>query len=625
MGIVYKARELGLERVVALKMIVAGRHASPDELGRFVIECQAMARLLHPNIVALFHAGQHAGQPYFVMEYVEGSSLAARVAAGPSNPFEAALLVEAVARAIQYCHLRGVLHRDLKPRNVLVSIDGVPKVADFGLAKLAEMVDGLTEAGTAVGTPAYMAPEQACEGLGPIDARTDVYGLGAILYALLTGQPPILGRSNYAVLTAVPTTLPIHPRQIAPAVPPELEAVCLKCLEKNPADRYASADELAAVLHQLMLEPAVWGAGEPVHQPATPWQQALRGIKLGVPVGLCICVLIVLGYVLAGWVPHGGDRTAELPPPPVIEPVGPHQEPGTGGPHEALQPVPPPNPGPVEPSFTDAYGMSFLRIDDRPDAPPRKEGVRAVYLAQTELTQKQYETIYGSWYKLTEPVFEELQQGSVPPGVREKLRALRDRDIYSRSAFEQELARILTRDEVDQCQKVIADSARRKGYVSYFHPAGKGKQALPAGADTATWPMNLTWNQTAECCALLNRAALEDGSARNYRLPTVDEFKCVAGRTERPTLKNGVFAPDPFNARNLPEPALPDGPLGDRWYNLYGNVAEWVRDPAQPDQPLTLGGSYADTPESCATLEPQKYGPDDLRSTIGLRLVCELP
>jgi WD40 repeat protein/predicted Ser/Thr protein kinase len=245
MGVVYQARQLALKRAVALKMIRLARHAGPDDHKRFRVEAEAVARLQHPNIVQIYEIGESAGLPYFSLEYVEGGTLREQLAAAPLAPADAARLVAKLARAMHYAHQKGVIHRDLKPANVLLTKDGAPKVTDFGLAKQLDDDSGSTQTGMVLGTPSYMSPEQAgglTEEIGPL---TDVYALGAILYECLTGRPPFRGASSRETLAQVRSADPVPPSRLQPAVPRDLETVCLKCLEKDVARRYASAAGLA--------------------------------------------------------------------------------------------------------------------------------------------------------------------------------------------------------------------------------------------------------------------------------------------------------------------------------------------------------------------------------------------
>jgi predicted Ser/Thr protein kinase len=268
MGIVYKARQVSLNRVVALKMILHAEHATEDERRRFQAEAEAVARLQHPNIVRVHEVGEHGGLPYFSLEFCPGGSLEKRLDGTPWEPRRAARLVETLARAMHAAHQKGLVHRDLKPANVLLAEDGTPQVSDFGLAKCLD-VPGLTQTGAIVGTPSYMAPEQA-SGRKDIGPAADVYALGAILYELLTGRPPFKAATPMDTVMQVLSGEAVPVRRLQPKVPKDLETICLKCLEKESKKRYASAEELAEDLK-------CWQAGEPIR--ARPVGRVERGWK----------------------------------------------------------------------------------------------------------------------------------------------------------------------------------------------------------------------------------------------------------------------------------------------------------------------------------------------------------
>jgi tRNA A-37 threonylcarbamoyl transferase component Bud32 len=256
MGVVYKARQTGLNRTVALKMILAGEHASAADLARFRVEAEAVARIQHPNIVQIHEIGDRDGRPFFSLEFCDGGSLAAKLDGTPWVARRAAELVETLARAVQAAHDRQVVHRDLKPANVLLAADGTPKIADFGLAKRLDASAGQTASGAILGTPSYMAPEQA-NGSKHVGTAADIYALGAILYELLTGRPPFKAPTALDTVMQVVSDEPARPRALQSKIPRELEAVCLKCLAKLPSSRYASAGALADDL-------AAWLDGRPV-------------------------------------------------------------------------------------------------------------------------------------------------------------------------------------------------------------------------------------------------------------------------------------------------------------------------------------------------------------------------
>jgi serine/threonine protein kinase len=257
MGVVYKARQTHLNRVVAVKVVLAGGHASADELARFRAEAEAVARMQHPSIVQIFETGQQDGLPYFTLEYVDGGSLAHKLDGTPLPAAEAAKLVETLARAVHYAHANGVVHRDLKPANVLLAKGGTPKITDFGLAKKVEGGSDMTKSGAIMGTPSYMAPEQA-GGSKDIGPATDIYALGAILYECLTGRPPFKAATREATILQVVADQPVPPRQLQSNTPRDLETVCMKCLEKQPSKRYPTANDLADELRRFL-------EGKPVH------------------------------------------------------------------------------------------------------------------------------------------------------------------------------------------------------------------------------------------------------------------------------------------------------------------------------------------------------------------------
>src|SRR5436190_12007724 len=252
MGIVFKARQTSLNRVVAVKMILAGQLASPAEVDRFYAEAQAAATLEHPNIVPIFEVGQHEQHQYFSMGYVAGESLAQRLASGPLPPHEAASIIAEVAAAVHFAHGKGVIHRDLKPANILIDADGRPRITDFGLAKRQADTSGLTVTGQMLGTPSFMPPEQISNTNGKIGPAADVYSLGATLYALLTGRPPIQSASAIDTLKQVLEKEPVALREFDGNVPRALETITLKCLEKQPSRRYESAEALADELNRFL-------------------------------------------------------------------------------------------------------------------------------------------------------------------------------------------------------------------------------------------------------------------------------------------------------------------------------------------------------------------------------------
>lgn len=311
MGIVYAARQLGLNRTVALKMILNGSHAGPKLLARFRAEAAAIARLQHPNIVQIHDVGEAAGRPYFVLEFVTGGSLAQHLKSKPQPVRPAAQLIETLARAIHAAHTNGVIHRDLKPANILLETVvedphgttrnhglrttdyGLPKITDFGLAKCdsgdGDMPDqgGPTVTGELLGTPSYMAPEQAMVPRQPIGPAADVYALGAILYELLTGRPPFIGGTPLSTVLQVLHNEPVSVTSLQPNVPRDLETICLKCLRKDPRKRYGSALELAEDVQRFLRD-------EPIRaRPVMPVERIWRWVRRHpVPAGLLAAGLL---------------------------------------------------------------------------------------------------------------------------------------------------------------------------------------------------------------------------------------------------------------------------------------------------------------------------------------------
>ncbi|WP_439628041.1 serine/threonine protein kinase [Gemmata sp.] len=258
MGVVFRAVHQGLKRAVALKTLHLGASARTDSLARFRVEAAAIARLDHPNVVRVYDSGEAAGQQYLAMELIEGESLDARLGRGPLGCADAAKLVRTLARAVGYAHGKGIIHRDLKPSNVLIARDGTPKVADFGLARIVGDAGQLTVTDAVMGTPAYMAPEQAAGRVREVSERSDVYSLGVILYQTLTGTPPFVADDKVQLLRLVQRGEITPPSQCRTDVPADLETICLKCLEHSQRDRYASANELGEDLDR-------WLDGQALH------------------------------------------------------------------------------------------------------------------------------------------------------------------------------------------------------------------------------------------------------------------------------------------------------------------------------------------------------------------------
>jgi serine/threonine protein kinase len=337
MGVVYRALHGSLGRCVALKMIATEELAQPQALARFQNEALAVARLQHPNIVQIYEVGEQEGRPYLALELVDGEDLAQRLGQGPQGTRIAAQLVSILARAIHYAHQQGIIHRDLKPANVLLQNANckwgtdqseadasrsksvisnlrppIPKITDFGLAKCLDIDKGFTRSGTILGTPCYMAPEQASAKTGVIGPAVDIHALGTILYELLTGRPPFQGETHVETVLQVLNDEPRPPRHLQTSLPRDLETICLKCLAKLPSQRYASAQALAEDLDRFL-------TGEPIHaRPAAAWERAVKWTKrrpltaalLGTS-GVAVFALLLLSLIYNSRL-HGHNRSLHL-------------------------------------------------------------------------------------------------------------------------------------------------------------------------------------------------------------------------------------------------------------------------------------------------------------------------
>ncbi|AGA30823.1 serine/threonine-protein kinase [Singulisphaera acidiphila] len=304
MGVIYRARQRSLNRLVALKTIDAGAWASTKNLRRFQIEAEALALLDHPQIVPIYDVGECDGTCYFSMRLLEGGSLANHLGRYAADPRAAAVLMVQIARAVHHAHQRGVLHRDLKPSNILLDSEGRPQIADFGLAKRFGVEADLTISGMVIGTPAYMAPEQAEGHRAEVSVASDVYGLGAIFYALFTGKPPIEGQSLSEILLRLREQLPVSPRNLNRRVDRALEAICLKCLEKEPRRRYDTAEAFAKDLDRYLTGQPIQARHHGLFQAVlfrarSPQQIRLAGL-FAVGLGLAILARASSGFALLG-------------------------------------------------------------------------------------------------------------------------------------------------------------------------------------------------------------------------------------------------------------------------------------------------------------------------------------
>jgi len=292
MGVVYKAKDQRLGRVVALKVILAGGHAGVAERKRFQIEVEAAARLQHPNIVQVYEVGEAENRPYMALEYCPNGSLEDRITDQPQSPHESAELLAKLSQALHHAHEAGIVHRDVKPANVLLAADGTPKLADFGLAKRLDETDGLTQTGAIVGSLGYMAPEQAAGRTREATPATDIYSLGALLYKMLTGRPPFQGPNQLETINSIVARDPVSIRILQRKVPQDLVTICHKCLEKNPARRYTSAAALADDLKRFLADEPIQARALGGIERTWRWARRHPGISLVFLAGIAMLLLV---------------------------------------------------------------------------------------------------------------------------------------------------------------------------------------------------------------------------------------------------------------------------------------------------------------------------------------------
>ncbi|MCX6929493.1 MAG: protein kinase, partial [Verrucomicrobia bacterium] len=315
MGVVYKARQRGLDRIVAVKMILVEQFAGKQSVQRFRGEAAAAGVLQHPNIVAIHEIGMHEGQHFFSMDYVEGQNLAQLVGHRPLPASKAARYVQLIAEAVHYAHEQGILHRDLKPSNVLIdAATDQPRITDFGLAKrltsdsqLSTLNSQLTLSGQMLGSPSFMPPEQASRGRGKVGRPSDVFGLGGILYFLLTARAPFQGESLEATISQVLNTEPVPPRLLNPSLPRDLETLCLKCLEKEPTRRYATPQELADELGRFLDDKPI--LARPVSRPEKVWRWCRRNPVVAA-LAMTAVFVFLLGFAGVAWQGQRASRAA---------------------------------------------------------------------------------------------------------------------------------------------------------------------------------------------------------------------------------------------------------------------------------------------------------------------------
>jgi formylglycine-generating enzyme required for sulfatase activity len=629
MGVVYRARQVGLDRMVALKVLLHASHAGSELRSRFVREARAVARLQHPNIVAIYEIDEVEGLPFFSMEYCPGGSLARQLSKGPLEPREAATLLRALALAMQAAHDAQVIHRDLKPANILLAADGTPKVADFGLAKKLDQVSQ-TATGAVLGTPLYMAPEQAQGKTRELGPWTDVYALGTIFYECLTGRPPFCGDSPFETMLWLVARPPVRPRLLRPELPAELEAICLHCLQKEPEKRPVSARQLAEMLDRFL-------AGQAHPEPkkegtdTSPRRRRLRPLLVGALCLLILSVPVAAWLAINGWPAEVESSTEPEPTPPVAVAkeapiVKPPDRPGPPVPPAQVRPAPPPPAPPVRPAppplkdFVNSIGMKLVRI-----APgkffmgsARAEQMQVLQLSREDETKDDEAMLRGEQQhevQITRPFF---------LGIHEVTQA--------------------------QYEKVVGSNP------SHFSPTGDGKDKIMG--DTGKLPVEMvSWYDAVRFCEKLSERKEEKAAGRVYRLPTEAEWEyaCRAGtRTIFHTgdtlssLQANFVGTYPFGAAEKGPDLEQTSPVGSYkpnafgLYDMHGNVQEWCADlfgakfyqtaqarrdpkgPASGMNRVVRGGSWYAFPKFCRSAYRNHYAPDSRFNDFGFRVACDV-
>jgi eukaryotic-like serine/threonine-protein kinase len=628
MGIVYKARQRKLDRIVALKMILLD---SESAVRRFQFEAEAAAKLDHPGVVPIHDVGEHNGQHYLCMAFVDGESLAARVSRGPLPPDEAARIVRDVAEAVQHAHERGIIHRDLKPANIMIDGTNRPRVTDFGLARKSDVVGALTTDGSIFGTPSYMSPEQASGRTARIGPACDIYALGAVLFHLLTGQPPFAGSNVLEIIRQVCEDAPKALCDVDAALPKPLEAICLNCLAKDPQDRYPMAAALADDLNRFLQREPISQLSERRHSASPKWTR--RPVAVGI-VG--VFVLFLLGAAV--WSRSLARRSSDT---------------------------------------------AQVADDGRPallNAPFDKDEAKAKRAAWA-----QYQQIHEQRKNSIDMELVLIPAGRFSMGSPETANELMKAFPYAKKGWfagDRPVHRVtishsfyLGKYEVTKGQ--FKKFVENVGYRTDAEKDGKGGFGYTGNDDkrfehrpSFSWRdwgieegdtspvVNVSWNDALAFCEWLSKKEGE-----KYRLPTEAEWEyaCRAGTVSR--YYNGENPEDLIKIANVWDAAAKEKDptainnlnSSDGWaftspvgrfrpnnfglYDMIGNAAEWCSDwydedyyskspepdplgPAAGSVRVIRGGGWSHYPVSCRCAARGRFGPARCNSRIGFRVVC---